>query len=197
MDRITILDYGAGNIKSVTNILEFLRVEYIITDKKEDIKNAERIIMPGQGHFGQFMQALNTKGLSKTLMDKINDGTPFMGICLGIQVLFEYSEEAPDVKGLGIFPGKVQKFTKGKIPQIGWNELKITQNNSILTNDYVYFVNSYHVVPENKNIVSAHCKYHNKFVAAIEHRNVVAFQFHPEKSGEIGYGFIKKWLVKN
>jgi len=197
LDRITILDYGAGNIKSVTNILEFLRVEYIITDKKEDIKNAERIIMPGQGHFGQFMQALNTKGLSKTLMDKINDGTPFMGICLGIQVLFEYSEEAPDVKGLGIFPGKVQKFTKGKIPQIGWNELKITQNNSILTNDYVYFVNSYHVVPENKNIVSAHCKYHNKFVAAIEHRNVVAFQFHPEKSGEIGYGFIKKWLVKN
>ncbi len=191
---ITILDYGAGNLKSVTNILEFLGCEYLVTDKTRDIKNAEKIILPGQGHFGQFMQVLNKKGLSEVLIEKISQGMPFLGICLGIQVLFECSEEAPDVKGLGIFPGKVVKFTRGKIPQIGWNRLITTKNNSVLNDDYVYFVNSYHVMPENNGVVSAYCNYHIDFVAAIEHKNVFAFQFHPEKSGKAGYDFIKKWL---
>ncbi len=194
MSKITILDYGAGNLKSVTNILEFLGYQYLITDKNEDIKNAKRIILPGQGHFGQFMQALNKKELSKILVEKIREGIPFLGICLGIQVLFTCSEEAPDIPGLGIFPGKAIKFTQGKVPQIGWNELKTTQNNSVLSDDYVYFVNSYHVVPEDKNIISAYCNYQIDFVASIEHKNIFAFQFHPEKSGKTGYGYIKKWL---
>jgi len=193
---ITILDYGAGNLKSVTNILEFLNCEYLVTNKKEDIKNAKSLIMPGQGHFGQFMNALQEKDLTEITVEKIKSGTPFLGICLGIQVLFEYSEEAADVKGLGIFPGKVVKFTHGKIPQIGWNKLKTTQNNSFLSDDYVYFVNSYHVIPDDKRIVSAYCDYNGDFVAALEHENISAFQFHPEKSGEIGYGFLKKWIDK-
>lgn len=197
MSRITILDYGAGNLKSVTNILEFLGCEYIVTDKKEDIKNAEKIIMPGQGHFGQFMGALNEKGLSKTLTQKIKEGTPFLGICLGIQVLFECSEEAPGIRGLGIFPGKVVRFTQGKIPQIGWNQLKTTQNNSVLSDDYVYFVNSYYVVPDDPGVISAYCNYNVDFVAAIEYKNLMAFQFHPEKSGKAGYEVIRKWLSIN
>ncbi len=191
---ITILDYGAGNLKSVTNILEFLGSEYQVTDKVSCIKNAESIILPGQGHFRQFMQALDEKGLSEILVEKIKEDVPFLGICLGIQVLFESSEEAPDIKGLGVLPGKVIRFTQGKIPQIGWNQLKTTSNNSVLSDDYVYFVNSYHVVPDNKEVVSAYCSYHMDFVAAIEYKNVFAFQFHPEKSGKVGQGYLKKWL---
>lgn len=194
---ITILDYGAGNLKSVSNILEFLGYEYVVTDKKEDVQKAERIILPGQGHFGQVMQALEKKGLAGCLKKQIQDGMPFLGICIGIQILFEESEEAPGVNGLGIFPGKVIRFKQGKIPQIGWNQLKITPGCSVLANDYVYFVNSYHVMPENKNIVSAYSEYYDNFVAGIEYRNIFAFQFHPEKSGTVGQTFLKRWLIKD
>lgn len=196
MTVITILDYGAGNLKSVTNILEFLGCKYIVTNRKENIINAEKLILPGQGHFGQFMDSLNKNDLSIALTAKIKSGTPFLGICLGIQVLFEESEEAPEVKGLGIFKGKCIKFSQGKVPQIGWNKLETTPSNSILTDGYVYFVNSYHAVSEDKSIISAYANYHTDFVAAIEHKNVMAFQFHPEKSGKVGYGFLKKWVEK-
>ena len=197
MNNLIVLDYGGGNLKSVTNILDKLRYTYNLTDKKEAILEADRIILPGQGHFGQFMESLNSKGLTDALTQKINSGTPFLGICLGIQVLFEESEEAPGVKGLGIFKGKVVRFTQGKVPQIGWNELKITTNNTVLTNDYVYFVNSYHVIPENKQIVSAYSNYYMDFVASIEYKNIFAFQFHPEKSGEVGFEFFRRWIEKN
>lgn len=196
MSGLIVLDYGAGNLKSVTNILDKLGCQYNLTNKKEDILAADKIILPGQGHFGQFMESLNTKGLTDALIQKINSGTPFLGICLGIQVLFEESEEAPGVKGLGIFSGKVVRFTEGKVPQIGWNKLKTTNNNSLLTDDYVYFVNSYHVVPENKEIVSAYSDYYTDFVASLEYKNVFAFQFHPEKSGEVGFKFFKGWIDK-
>jgi len=197
LSGIVVLDYGSGNLKSVTNILEKLGCEYTLTDKKEDILDADRIILPGQGHFAQFMELLNSKGLTEALISKINSGVPFLGICLGIQVLFEESEEAPGVKGLGIFPGKVVKFTEGKVPQIGWNKLKTTKNNSVLADEYVYFVNSYHVVPENKEIISAYSDYLIDFVASLEYKNIFAFQFHPEKSGEVGYKFFKSWIDKD
>ena len=194
MSGLIVLDYGAGNIKSVTNILDKLGCTYKLTDKKEEILEADKIILPGQGHFGQFMESLSSKGLTDALIYKINSGVPFLGICLGIQVLFEESEEAPGVKGLSIFPGKVVKFTEGKVPQIGWNKLKTTENNSILTDEYVYFVNSYYVVPENKEIISSYSDYYIDFVASIKSKNVSAFQFHPEKSGEVGFEFFKRWI---
>ncbi|EKE02747.1 MAG: hypothetical protein ACD_20C00337G0018 [uncultured bacterium] len=190
----TILDYGAGNLKSITNLLDVLGETYTVTDKKEDILNTQRIIFPGVGHFGQVMESLNSKGLTEPLIEKIKSGTPFLGICLGLQILFDESAEAPDYKGLGIFPGKVLKFKWGKIPQIGWNKLNTTLNNSILTDDYVYFVNSYYIIPEDTSIISAYTDYYFKFGAAIEHNNVFAFQFHPERSGEVGRNHIKKWL---
>jgi len=196
LNNLIVLDYGGGNLKSVTNILEKLGCKYNLTDKKEEILEADKIILPGQGHFGQFMESLNSKGLTDALIHKINSGTPFLGICLGIQVLFEESEEAPDIKGLGIFKGKVVKFTQGKVPQIGWNELKTTKNNSVLTDEYVYFVNSYYVVPENKEIISAYSNYYSDFTASIEYKNIFAFQFHPEKSGEVGFKFFKRWIEK-
>ena len=194
MSGLIVLDYGAGNIKSVTNILDKLGCTYKLTDKKEEILEADKIILPGQGHFGQFMESLSSKGLTDALIYKINSGVPFLGICLGIQVLFEESEEAPGVKGLSIFPGKVVKFTEGKVPKIGWNKLKTTENNSILTDEYVYFVNSYYVVPENKEIISSYSDYYIDFVASIKSKNVSAFQFHPEKSGEVGFEFFKRWI---
>ncbi|MCK7521148.1 MAG: imidazole glycerol phosphate synthase subunit HisH [Ignavibacteriales bacterium] len=161
--KLTILDYGAGNLKSITNILDVLEASYLVTDKKEDIIKAEKLIFPGVGHFGQFMDSLNSNGLTDCLKDAINAGIPFLGICLGLQVLFEQSAEAPEHKGLGIFPGKVERFKWGKVPQIGWNKLITTGNNSILTDDYVYFVNSYYVAPENKEIISAYCDYYFNF----------------------------------
>lgn len=193
---LTVLDYGAGNLKSDTNMLEALGYPYIITDKIEDVLNAERIIFPGQGHFGQAMESLNSKGLTEPLIKVINSGIPFMGICVGHQLLFEESEEAPGCRGLGIFRGKVVKFTQGKIPQIGWNKLEVTPNNTILTSDYVYFVNSYYAFPYDTNIISAYSNYYIDFTASVEYKNIVGMQFHPEKSGEVGYSAIKKWLNK-
>lgn len=140
------------------------------------------------------MDALNSRGLTQPLIDTINTGTPFLGICLGLQVLFEESQEAPGIKGLGILPGKVLKFKWGKIPHIGWNKLDITDNNSLLTNDYVYFVNSFYAVPDDTNVISAYSNYYMNFTAAVEHDNITAFQFHPERSGKTGEKIFKNWL---
>jgi imidazole glycerol phosphate synthase glutamine amidotransferase subunit len=192
--KLTVLDYGAGNLKSIANMLDSLSLPYEITDKKEDIKNAERLIFPGVGNFGQVMASLNSKDLTESLISTVKSGVPFLGICLGLQVLFEESEEAPNVKGLGIFKGKVIRFTQGKVPQIGWNQLIPTENNSILTPDYVYFVNSFYANPEDKSVISAYSNYYIDYTAAVEYKNITAFQFHPEKSGKVGYDFIRKWI---
>lgn len=192
---LAVINYGGGNIRSVKNMLESLDCDYKIASTPEDIEYADKIILPGQGHFGQVMNALKEKGLDEAIKKRINDGAKFLGICVGIQILFETSEESPDIKGLGLLKGSVVKFTEGKVPQIGWNKLETTANNSYLSNDYVYFVNSYYVKPSDESVVSAYADYHIKFPASVEYKNITAFQFHPEKSGEIGYSFIKKWLT--
>ena len=194
-NKIVIIDYGAGNVKSLGNMLEFLGYAYEITDDREKILNAKKIIFPGQGHFEQAMNKLNDKNLPCTIKEAINNGADFLGICLGLQVLFEKSEEAPNVEGLGIFKGEVKKFQTGKIPQIGWNEIKTTKANTYLDDDYFYFVNSYYVVPEDKNIISSITNYHIDFCSSIQKDNVCAVQFHPEKSSEAGIKFFKKWLT--
>lgn len=191
---LTVINYGGGNIKSVENMLESLNYEYKVSSKAEDILNSDKLILPGQGHFGQVMLSLKEKGLDKAIIKRIEEGAKFLGICVGIQILFDESEEAPEIKGLGLLKGKVVKFTEGKIPQIGWNKLKTTANNSYLSDEYVYFVNSYYVKPDDDKVISAYSTHHIDFPAAVEYKNIAAFQFHPEKSGEVGYSFIKKWL---
>lgn len=191
---ITIIDYGAGNIKSVANMLKTLGQDYVVTNKAEEILNAEKIIFPGQGHFAQSMQALKSTGMDKILKQVIAQGTPFLGICLGLQILFEKSEEAPGIEGLGVIKGEVKKFTQGKIPQIGWNKIQTTKNNSILCDEYYYFVNSFYVVPEDESVISSLTDYGIKFASSIEKDNLIAVQFHPEKSGTVGLETIKKWL---
>jgi imidazole glycerol phosphate synthase glutamine amidotransferase subunit len=191
---ITIIDYDAGNLKSICNMLDFLGEKYKISSSALEIETAERIIFPGQGHFEQAMKNLKNKNIILPIKNAIANNTKFLGICLGLQVLFEKSEEAKGVEGLGIIKGEVKKFTHGKIPQIGWNKIKITNNNSYLEDAYFYFVNSYYVAPADKNVISSTCDYGIEFTASIEYNNLTAVQFHPEKSSDSGIKFFKKWL---
>lgn len=191
---ITIIDYEAGNLKSICNMLDFLGAKFIISSTPSEIEAATQIIFPGQGHFAQAMQNLKRKNLIEPIKAAISNDAKFLGICLGLQVLFESSEEAPDIDGLGIIKGEVKKFTEGKIPQIGWNKIQTTQNNSYLDEDYFYFVNSYYVVPQDENVISSKASYHIDFCASIEHKKLTAVQFHPEKSSQAGINFFEKWI---
>lgn len=193
-NKIVIIDYNSGNIRSLGNMLKFLGIDYILSDKKEDILNAKKLLFPGQGHFKQAVENLQKKDLIDTIKLALDKGIDFLGICLGLQILFEKSEEAPEVQGLGLIKGEVKKFTKGKIPQIGWNRIKTTDNNSYLKDDYFYFVNSYYVVPSDRTIVSSYCDYEIEFCSSIQKDNLSAVQFHPEKSSKAGIEFFKKWL---
>lgn len=175
-------------------MLSYLGCDYILSNKKEDILSATKLLFPGQGHFAQAMENLHKSGLIDTIKQSINNGTDFLGICLGLQILFEKSEEAPNVEGLGIIQGEVKKFKIGKTPQIGWNKIQTTQNNSFLSDDHFYFVNSYYVEPKDKNIVSSYTNYEIEFCSSIQKDNLCAVQFHPEKSSIAGVNFFKKWL---
>ena len=190
---ISIIDYGAGNLKSVKNALDYLKADCRITDKAADIQNADRLILPGDGSFGYMMENLEKKNLITPIKSFIRSGKPFLGICLGLQALFEESEESPGVKGLGIFRGKVVRFQKGKVPQIGWNKI-IPAKGNIFREGYVYFVNSYYAVPEDKSVIVSVADYYGDFASAIECKNVLAMQFHPERSGKCGLDILERWL---
>ena len=191
---LTVLDYGGGNLKSVVNMLDSFGLTYAVSDKAADVLKAEKLIFPGQGHFGQVMESLKRKSLAEPLRQTILKGIPFLGICVGLQVLFEASEEAPGVKGLSLLKGKNIRFTQGKIPQIGWNKIQTTTANTFLNDDFYYFVNSYHAVCEDQNVVSAWADYYIPFTAAVQVKNITATQFHPEKSGQAGYDTIQRWI---
>ena len=191
---LTVLDYGGGNLKSVVNMLDSFGLTYTVSDKAVDVLKAEKLIVPGQGHFGQVMEALTSESLAEPLRQTILKGIPFLGICVGLQVLFEASEEAPGVKGLSLLKGKNIRFTQGKIPQIGWNKIQTTTANTFLNDDFYYFVNSYHAVCEDQNVVSAWADYYIPFTAAVQVKNITATQFHPEKSGQAGYDTIQRWI---
>lgn len=194
--KVAIIDYEAGNVQSIANTLSYLNISHIITPDKNEIKSADKIIFPGQGHFEQAMRKLKSKDMVHFIQDLTVNNKDFLGICLGLQVLFEKSEEAPDVEGLKIFEGEVLKFREGKTPQIGWAEIKTTKNNTLLNDEYFYFVNSYYVKPKDEKIISSYGKYFIDYCASVEKNNVVAVQFHPEKSSTAGMNFFKNWLKK-
>ncbi len=197
----TIIDYGAGNLHSVQNALKSLGEETVVTSDKELILSAERLILPGVGAFGDAMQKLNESGLCEVIKEYAKSGKPFMGICLGLQLMFEESEETPGVEGLGIFKGKCVKIQKKddlKIPHMGWNNLEIAKDSKVLKGigdePYVYFVHSYYIQPADESVVSAYTTYGSRIAVAAEKDNVFALQFHPEKSSAVGMQILKNFI---
>jgi imidazole glycerol-phosphate synthase subunit HisH len=194
---IAIFDYGAGNLQSVRNTLGELGCPYTVVRDSDGLRQAARILLPGVGHFGQMMRAIDDLGVRETLVDRLRNGVPFLGICLGMQALFERSEEAPDVPGLGIFPGAVSRFPQGaRVPHMGWNQLEPRPGSRLLRGiaprAYVYFAHSYYVPVVEQ--AAAVCTYGLPYSAALEAGNVAGVQFHPEKSGSVGLQIMRNFL---
>ena len=198
---IAIVDYDAGNIKSVEKALQFLGQEPVVTRDKETLLQAEKVIVHGVGAFGDAMGKMHQYGLVEVLREIAAKGTPLLGICLGLQLFFESSEETPGVEGLGLLPGKIVRIPDKegfKIPHMGWNSIQINPASRLLKGieegAYVYFVHSYYLQAENEADVAATTDYVVNIHAAAEHENIFATQFHPEKSGEIGLQILKNFI---
>lgn len=201
-NEIVIIDYGMGNLHSVSKAVEAVGAVPIVTAEKRVIAAAEKIILPGVGAFGDCMKNLQATGLVPELIKHIKSGKGFLGICLGMQLLFESSEESPGVAGLGIFKGAVKRLTtEYKVPHMGWNRLKMKAASPLTAaadGSYVYFVHSFHAVPKDSNIITAVCDYGTEITAAVGRDNIQAVQFHPEKSGEVGLKMLqefKEWKL--
>lgn len=197
---IGIIDYDAGNIRSVEKALSYLGEKTVVSRNPETLKNADKVILPGVGSFGQAMENLHRYELVPVIRDMIEDGKPFLGICLGLQLLFESSEESPGVEGLGILKGKILKIPPSpglKIPHMGWNSLQLQNNGRLYRNipqdTYVYFVHSYYLQAREPEIVKAVTEYSTEIHASVEKDNVFACQFHPEKSGKYGLEILKSF----
>lgn len=202
INMVAIIDYDAGNIKSVEKALHYLGEEAVITRDRDTILGADRVILPGVGAFGDAMVKLRTYELDKVIQEVVAQNTPFLGICLGLQLLFESSEESEGVEGLGILKGKVVRLPEEsdlKIPHIGWNSLKYPNPGrlfaGIAEDSYVYFVHSYYLQAKDPSIVTATTEYGTLIHASVEQGNVFACQFHPEKSSEVGMQILKNFLT--
>ena len=199
---IAVIDYDAGNIKSVEHAFRYIGEDVTVTSDPSVIRAADHVVLPGVGSFGDAMEKLHRYELTETIRETAASGVPFLGICLGEQLLFESSEESPGVPGLGILKGKVLRFPdqKGfKIPQIGWNSLQLTHGGKLFRNiadgAYVYFVHSFYVHAEDREIVKAVCSYTADADAAVECGNITACQFHPEKSGDVGLSILRNFVA--
>lgn len=198
---IAMIDYDAGNIKSVEKALQKLGAEVVITKDPQEILNADKVILPGVGAFGDAMNNLKKYGLDEVIRQVVEKGTPFLGICLGLQLLFERSDESPDAVGLGILKGEILRIPDAeglKIPHMGWNSLHLQNNGRLFKglkeNDYVYFVHSYYLKAEEEEIVKATTNYGVNIHASVEKDNVFACQFHPEKSSDVGLQILKNFV---
>ena len=193
---IVIIDYGSGNLKSIKNGFSKIGEETIVSEDIYEMENADALILPGVGSFGTAMEHL--ENYKDIIHEHIDAGKPFLGVCLGLQVLFTKSQESEGVKGLDVFKGEVAKIPEGlKIPHMGWNNLKIVNKCKILdgiSNDYMYFVHSYYVKPEDESIIAATTNYGIDLTAAVCKDNVFATQFHPEKSGEVGLNILRNFV---
>ena len=195
------IDYDAGNIKSVLKAFRYLGQDVELTRDPEIIRRADHVVLPGVGAFGDSMKRLADYDLVDVIRQVAEDGTPFLGICLGLQLLFDSSEESPGAVGLGILKGTNVRFTEApgyKIPQIGWNSLHLQNNGRLFEGiedgAFVYFVHSFYAVAENEKVVKATCTYTDVATASVEMRNVFACQFHPEKSGNVGLQILRNFL---
>ena len=197
---IGIIDYDAGNIRSVEKALSYLGEKTVVSRDPDILKSVDKVILPGVGSFGQAMENIHRYELVPVIRDMIEDGKPFLGICLGLQLLFESSEESPGAEGLGILKGKILKIPSSpglKIPHMGWNSLQLQNNGRLFRNipqdTYVYFVHSYYLQAQEPEIVKAVTGYGTEIHASVEKDNVFACQFHPEKSGKYGLEILKNF----
>ncbi len=198
---IALIDYDAGNTRSVEKALNFLGEESLLTRDREALLQADKVILPGVGNFGEAMETLNRYGLISVIHEIVEKKTPFLGICLGLQLLFEESQEAPGIPGLGILKGKILKIPAGeglKIPHMGWNSLELKNQGRLFAGipegAYVYFVHSYYLRAQEREIVKASARYGVEIDASVEKDNVFACQFHPEKSSGIGLAILKNFV---
>ncbi|HSU80044.1 MAG TPA: imidazole glycerol phosphate synthase subunit HisH [Candidatus Angelobacter sp.] len=201
---IGVIDYDRGNLHSVTSALKRIEVPYLVSDQPEELKEAEALLLPGVGHFRDAMEGLEKKGLVPFLQEQARQ-KPFLGICLGMQLLFDESEEGGMTKGLGLLPGKIKRFTgvdsetdlPYKVPHMGWNRLTLHLPThplfSGLKADYVYFVHSYLAAPDNPSTVLASADYHERVPAIVGEGQIFGAQFHPEKSGAFGQALLKNF----
>lgn len=192
-----IVDYGAGNLRSVENTLAALKAQYTITNDPQIVQQAKKLILPGVGHFGQMMRALDELQLREPVKERIGAGIPFLGICIGLQCLFEGSEESPGSQGLGIFPGTVRRFVGDvRIPHMGWNSLTLSKPSQLLQglgeSPFTYFAHSYYA--PIVEATAATCTYVQPYSAVLEQNNIHAVQFHPEKSGTVGLRVMDNFL---
>ena len=199
---ITIIDYGAGNIRSIEKALQFIGEEVLLTGDPEKIRTAEKLVLPGVGSFGEAMENLNRCGLTEVIREAAARHIPLMGICLGLQLLFERSEESPGVEGLGILKGEVLRIPDApglKIPHMGWNSLHLQNGGRLFRgvseDAYVYFVHSYYLKAAEEEIVKAVTEYGVSIHAAVEKDNVFATQFHPEKSSDVGLTMLRNFAA--
>ena len=199
---LAVIDYGAGNLRSVLHALRHLGVEDMrLVREPGELDGAEKIILPGVGAFGAGMQQLHKQGLVQPLVDAVQAGTPYLGICLGMQFLFEYSDEMGEHEGLNILPGHVTRFPEHptlKVPHMGWNQLQIQKDSPLLANlpaaSYVYFVHSYYCAPANQADIVATVDYGIPFAAVVQHDNIYGIQGHPEKSQQTGLKILTNFL---
>lgn len=194
---IAVLDYGAGNLRSVQNTMHAIGASFEIVRDAARLGRGEKILLPGVGNFGQMMRALDRLDVRTALTQCIAEGVPFLGVCLGLQALFEGSAEAPDVEGLSIFEGRVERFPVGaRVPHMGWNTVQSVKATRLLESGrepYVYFANSYYVPV--CAATAATCTYGQPFTAVLESGNTFGVQFHPEKSGAAGLEIVRRFVV--
>lgn len=197
---IAVIDYGAGNLRSVVKAFRYIGCEVSITDDPEQLAQAEAAVLPGQGAFGDAMHCLEHSGMIGPTLDFIHSGKPFLGICVGLQLLFEGSEESPGVRGLSAFPGRILRIPEApslKIPHIGWNSLNLLRKGTLFEglkeNPFVYFDHSFYLKTDNRGIVTSTADYGVKIDASIQSGNVCAAQFHPEKSGKTGLQMLRNF----
>jgi len=204
---IGVIDYGAGNLGSVMNALKSLSVPARFASGPEELNSAsspfEKIIFPGDGHFATAMASLEKSGYAQAIKEWIKADKPFLGICIGLQLLFDSSEEAPavdgrEIKGLSVIPGIVRRFPGRKVPQIGWNQTEAKPQSKnfsgLRENSFFYYIHSYYADPVDKNVIAAETDYYVKYCSAVERGALAAVQFHPEKSGAAGIALLKNWL---